>query len=214
MDETVNLPAAPVDDGYLTAAQDTNASLIVGLNFKFRKGRYPVGRDEGDLLGAHLCGYRVQDAHQKWHDNKPVQVIVRQPGQWFPADVSRIEDDGTPGQWQRTWIVYFRDLQWGHDYTFFTSSFGGSRAVGNLVRQTVNMRYLRPGALPVVRLDAGSFRSAQFGEVQCPTFTVISWVDHEGRPYPTGEQPALLNSGGGQPAEAVRNDNTEDLFQE
>src|SRR5262249_51700600 len=128
----------------------------------------------------------------KWYDSRPVQVIVQRPGEWFPASVEQIKDDGTPGEWQRTQVVYFRDLQWGHDYSFFTSSWGGIRAVETLARQTINMRYLRPGALPLVELKSGRFRSKQYGDIPCPVFNVVGWVNDKGEPYDPVGQKALL----------------------
>jgi hypothetical protein len=46
------------------------------------------------------------------------------------------------------------------------------------------MRFMRPRAVPVVRLEAGSFRSKQYRDNKCPRFTVTGWVDGNGRPYP------------------------------
>jgi hypothetical protein len=57
------------------------------------------------------------------------------------------------------------------------------------------MQFLRPGALPLVRLDAGSFHSNQYGDIACPAFTVTGWVTDKGQPYPAiGQAPS--NNGG------------------
>jgi hypothetical protein len=112
MNEVSNLPAVP--GGFSVPPDSGTGGILQGLPFRFRKGRYPVGRDEGDLLGATLCASGSLWCYQKWHDHKPVGVIVQRLGEWFPASADQIDDDGSPGEWQLTAVVYFSDLEWGH----------------------------------------------------------------------------------------------------
>jgi hypothetical protein len=184
-----NLPAlaGSADDGFASIA--TGASLIIGQYLKFRKGQYPVGRDEGDLSGATLCAYAVKQAWQKWVDSRVARQIVRTPGNLFPQDAEEIADDDGGGEWQLASLLYLRDLNTGADYTFTTSSNGGRRAVAILAGQIGNMRFIQPGAFPIVRLDSGTFRSRQFGEISCPQFTVTGWVDADGRPLTRSSPP-------------------------
>jgi hypothetical protein len=105
-------------------------SLIVGPPVRFRRGRYVVGRDEGDLRGATACAYSGASARQKWHDRHPVARIIEKPDEYFPRSVDEIEDlDGGPGEWQLTEFLYLRDLETGRDCTFTASSFGSGRTV-------------------------------------------------------------------------------------
>ena len=76
-----------------------------------------------------------------------------------------------------------RDLDDGRDYSFVTTSFGGRRAVEQLCAQIANMRWQRPGAVPLVRLDTGSFQSKTYGKIASPSFTVTGWVTADGQPY-------------------------------
>jgi hypothetical protein len=218
---TIRQSEPPIEpsDGYeqVDLAATAGNSPIVGLPVKFRKGHFPVGRDEGDLLGAILLAHQVQVAWQKWYDMRPVGLIMQRPGEYFPPSVEKIDDpDGGPGEWQLTAFLYLRDLEYGHDYTFTASSFGGRRAVDNLVRQTRNMRYLRLGCLPVVKLVASSFRSAKYGVIDCPVFPVERWISsgdggRELLEQPQPKKPNPDTSSGAQPAGSLKDELDDDL---
>jgi hypothetical protein len=178
------LPQA-THDGYDTASIGDN-NLIVGRAVRFRKGHYILGRDEEDLLSITVCAYRFASAWQKWHSHRLIACIIERPGTYFPRSLDEIDDvDGGPGEWQLTAFLYLRNLKSGGDFTLTASSFGGRRAVETLVKQVRNMRYLHPGCLPIVRLDAGTFRSQTYGEIQCPKLTVIRWINSAGEPLTT-----------------------------
>jgi len=178
----VNLPAdATSDDGFVQVAAAAPRSLVRGETIRFRKGAFPVGRDEGDMLGAELAAYGAARAWQKWSDKKLVNQIVAEDVEFFPEEVTDIDDDGVEGEWALTLFLYLRDLDNGHDYTFLTSSNGGRRAVTSLSSAILNKRRITPGAVPVVRLDPGSFKTQSFGVVARPEFTITGWVDPGGQ---------------------------------
>lgn len=112
----------------------------------------------------------------------------------FPEEVSDIVDDGTPGEWSLTYLLFLRDMETGHDYTFTTSTNGGRRAVTTLSSAIMNKRRITPNAVPLVRLDAGGFKSQSYGMVPCPQFTIVGWVDLEGKPLSTGSLEVELNN--------------------
>jgi hypothetical protein len=181
-----NMPAVidNDDDGFAEAAE-AGRHLVVGKLLRFRKGVYIVGKDEGNLSGATLCAYRIVRCWQKWDDTRLVSTLFASPGNPLPTSADEIEDFGDePGEWQLTSCLYLREMDDGRDYTFVTSSYGGRRAVGDLAGQSRNIRWSRPGALPMVRLDTGSFRSKQYGDVPSKRFTVLGWVTHDGQPHP------------------------------
>jgi hypothetical protein len=178
-----DVPAVIDNDGFAAVA-DT-ASRLIGQSLKFRKGEFVVGRDEDKLNGAVLVAHRVVRCWQKWADARVVDTLYAEPGKLLPGSAEEIEDlSDEPGEWQLTTFLYLRDLDDGRDYAFITSSFGGRRAVESLASQINNMRWQRPGCLPLVRLDKGSFKTRQYGDVPSPRFTVTGWVTSTGEPWP------------------------------
>jgi len=171
------------DDGFADIA-DT-ASRLVGEIVKFIKGRYVIGREEGELNGATLIAYGVWRCWQKWRDRKVIDSIFPEPDRPLPRSAEDIDDpDAKPKEWQLTHFLYMRDPGDGADYTFVTSSSGGRRAIEALSRQIRNTRTRRPGALPLIRLDTGTNRHQEHGVIPKPIFPVAGgWVTQDGRPY-------------------------------
>jgi hypothetical protein len=186
-----SMPAIIADDGFSPDDIDDGDTLI-GLSLKFVKGHWLAGQDEEQLDGAVLCVYSFTRQWQKWHDRKLVDWRNPVPGTLFPKTIEDLGDlSGTPGEWQLALILYLRDLDTGADYTYKTTSSGGHGAVKTLRRQIVNMRWLRPGCLPLVRLESSNYKHSEYGPVDKPKLTVIRWVTQDGKPYPdiTREQP-------------------------
>jgi|SRR6516165_2192087 hypothetical protein len=180
----VNVPAR-IDEADSFDAVADDAQRIVGDSCKFNKTHYVVNGEKADLVDESYIAYHVRRVWQKWHDHRVVATIEDEPGRPFPFDVEGIDDDsGEPGEWQKTFYLYLQNVVDAGDMTFITSSHGGRRAVETLCSKIRNMRRRRPGCLPVIRLDIGSFPSRQYGRVPCPNFVVTGWVTQEGLPYP------------------------------
>jgi hypothetical protein len=178
-DVNSSLPAI-IDDG-LTDGAGLDP-LIKGKIIKYDKRRFVVGRDEGDALGWVLCVYRKRQARQKWYDNRLVAEIIEEPG-GPPVESLEFTDNG-PGEVQSVTAIYLRNLETAEDFTCLLKSTGGRIAIQELVDQITNMRALRPGAFPLVRLNNGTFRSRDFGLIDRPSFAVIGWCDDRGEVYP------------------------------
>jgi hypothetical protein len=183
------------DDGFAAvAASAASKSILIGQLVRFRKGHFPVGRDEGDLLGATLVAHGVTRLWQKWHEGTVIEQIPYVRGQFFPEEVDEIEDDGEPGEWALSSLLYLRDLDTGADFTFVTPSASGRRSVGQLSRQITNQRMMFPTVMPVVRLTAAKFRSRHFGEIDKPEFVVIGWVAPDGERLDTKPGPKVVST--------------------
>jgi hypothetical protein len=181
----INLPALPGGaDGFSTVA-GRNRGLLVGDVLKFKRGRFLAGRHEHDLTGKTLCGHAATKAWQGWSNENVLvgEIIFGDSNEPFPETAEEAAARSiAPAKWQMISILYCRDMETGEDFSFISGSFGGRMAVGNLASQILNKRQLCPGALPLVRLEAGEFKSRQYGMVPCPIFAITSWIDPQGRP--------------------------------
>src|SRR5262245_10305354 len=132
---TNQLPAV-IDDGFSEMAKDSPATdpVLVGSPIKFTHRLFPIGRGEGDATGMELAAYRTGRVWQKWDgNNRLVDQIPEQPGVPFPLSVEDIKDDGSVlGEWKLARLLYLRDLKTGRDFTFYSSTEGGRRALNTL----------------------------------------------------------------------------------
>jgi hypothetical protein len=84
--------------------------------------------------------------------------------------------DGKPADpWKDSRYMHLINLRTGQDYTFVTDTDGGRMAVGELKSSIRNVRLARPGAMPVIKLAAGTFKSKRFGLVARPVFEIDGW---------------------------------------
>jgi hypothetical protein len=77
--------------------------------------------------------------------------------------------------WALTWYVVIVDTKTGEHLTFVTSTTYGSLAVDELVGQIIAMNRARPGAVPVIRLEACLRPNRQWGKVSAPNFPIVGW---------------------------------------
>jgi hypothetical protein len=186
----VTTALAVADDGFDAVAADD--SLILGDFMKFKKGVYVLNQGGNEKFnGAVMVVGRVFQCWKKWADKQLVDTILPTPGKPLPETVEDIEDDGTPGEWAFTSYLYLQSQADGREFTFVTSSDGGTYAVKRLAGGTRRIRRQLPGAFPRIRLDSALGRSKLYGEYDKPRFTVMGWVRADGQPY-TAESHAAI----------------------
>ena len=78
------LPAAS-DNGWEDTASELDSQFIRGTLLKFADWRWTKGKDGDELeKGTQLVALGTTAAWVKWHDNKPVQYLKREPGKKTP----------------------------------------------------------------------------------------------------------------------------------
>jgi hypothetical protein len=175
----------PANDGWGDAANEASARTIRGKLLKFADWRWMTGKEAEPVEnGTRLVALATVALWQRWAEGKPVQEIVRQPGQKLPEredlgydDESQWEEgpSGEPQDpWRNTRLVYLVDKQTAEAYTFSTSSWGGRGAVIDLGDQIARMRTVHPDATPVVELRAAEFPT-KWGKKSKPVFKVVGW---------------------------------------
>jgi hypothetical protein len=153
---------------------------------KFVKGKYYTGDDEvpiGREFVAHVP--QLNHGRVKFRDNKVVDQRIGAVADGFvcpkreelgDTDQSTWEKDanGTPRDpWTLQYYLPLEDTDTGELLTFVTGSQGGNTAIGRLCSQFVRNAH---NGLPIVKLNAGSYRHKSFGRVEVPDFPVIGWT--------------------------------------
>ena len=70
----------------------------------------------------------------------------------------------------------------GSLYSFITKSWSGKLSLSHLAETIVQKRSSFPGARPIISLDVGRTKTARFGYIPSPKFTIRGWVDVDGQP--------------------------------
>ncbi len=180
------LPAQYTDEPFAAygAAASGNAFL------KFDRGIFKFGQDGDELpIGTRLVPNmpEVQVGHLKWKDGEVVDEAMMPLGAGYrPAARPELGDtdeslwdadeDGKPiDPWPFTNTIPFKNPATGQEFTFTTSSRGGTSAVGKLCSVYGQQRQQHEGQLPIIELQTSSYRHKRFGEVYIPVLRLVGW---------------------------------------
>ena len=175
---------AVVDDGFSVQERPGN-NFIIGAMIKYDNGTYTVAKTEQLPLGTVLVALDIVTAWVKWRDHAPVEHRVTQPGQLHPdrADLGDLDrkqwqpglGNGPADPWKDSRYLHLIDPQSGRDYTYVGDSAGARIAIGELKSAIRNVRTVRPGAVAVVKLQTGTFKSKRYGLVPRPVFEIVEY---------------------------------------
>ena len=190
---TTNLPTttqqhlpATIDDGWDDAAAEMASKVLRGTLLKFADWKWIKGVEATEVEeGTQLVALGTTAAWVKWQGGKPVQYVMRQPGQKLPdrEELGDLDEalwelgpDNKPRDpWQSTRFVYLLDPISVEMFTFSTSSAGGRSAVIDLADQIARMRKLgHPNASPIVELGSAPMQT-KFGRKSKPVFKIVKW---------------------------------------
>ena len=88
------------DDGWGDAAAENAERVIKGTLLKFSDWRWTKGKEGTEVKeGTTLVALGTSAAWVKWHNGKPVEYQMRQPGQKLP-DRSELSDPEGCGTWE------------------------------------------------------------------------------------------------------------------
>ena len=145
----------PADDGWDDAAGEASERTIRGHLLKFGDWRWTLGKEATAVdNGTRLIALATVAMWVRWEDGKPVEHIVRRPGERLPEreKLSHTDEEewetGPGGEpkdpWANTRLVYLVDPDTAEAYTFSTSSWGGRDAVIELGDTIARMRSAAP----------------------------------------------------------------------
>jgi hypothetical protein len=182
-------------DGFLSVPQ-TAGGTIRGSILKFSDGEYTT-RNGDCLNNFRLVAVGAWTGWVRWSGGKPAETIettgphpLRDELGWFDESQWESGLDGSPADpWRDTRNLYLVNQETGEEFTFSTMSFGGRRAVEDLVRQISNIRTAHPRACPIVELHSEKMKT-RFGMKQKPKFSVVGWTGTGDKPVQQKLPPA------------------------
>jgi hypothetical protein len=174
---------------------DPTESPVRGLNMKFDGGSYQLGREKVEVEKDRT--FVVLDKAQGWQFLKkdcPAEWVMHTPGEPKPEMPDCPEDtwpvgmDGNPScPWKWTQFLYLLDSETGESLTFSSSTTGGKIAISDLTQQIKQMRFMKPGAMPVIELQSAQMPT-KFGRKPRPFFKIVGWKSRDIEPAPCIEQ--------------------------
>jgi hypothetical protein len=203
MSNALTISNTGTNDGWSDAAAEAAESVVRGTLLRFADWHWTAGQADKPLPeGTQLVAWETAAGWVKWADGKPVEYLMREPGQRLRdrdelGDTDAASWEAGPGgeprdPWQNSRFVYLFDSNTLEVFTFSTSSFGGRGAVTYLGDQIQRMRSARPGAIPVVELTAAPMKT-KFGNKSKPVFKVIRWIDAANR-APAEDEPKQVTA--------------------
>jgi hypothetical protein len=158
---------------------------------KFKKGLYYCDGEEIDLgtrMIAHVVGYTKTWVHfedQKVIERKVYRVARgekppdrhelpdKDENKW-PIGINKLPAD----PWVLQSLLPMEDPKSGEVRIFIASSFGGKRAVGDLVTAYARRRVKNKNSgQPIITLQMRMMPTKNFGDVPAPHFEIVGWAD-------------------------------------
>src|SRR3954469_15561729 len=170
------------------------AKLDGGLFLKFSKGEYIAGQNKEELrLGKRLVVNMpgMQLGWVRWSQGKRVEnrmslLIERRRiearDELGDSDESLWDRDdrGDPQDpWVLTYSVELSDPANSEVYSFSTTSRGGEKAFGKLLKAFSTKHRMEPNLLPIVELQRESYNhtNSRFGKIYNPLLPIVGWTD-------------------------------------
>jgi hypothetical protein len=176
------------------AARDMLASDFVGTPLKFQKGRWfkSTGKDTKPVQITATMSFVVDTLSYacgwvKWGNKRPLFKLIGRPVDGFISPTrDRLPDKdknkwttGPNGQkqdpWQETFQIVMRDLTDDDLVTWVSTSFGGKRAIGSLLKAYAHEAKQHPGLMPVVLLSSIEKSHPDFGLIPNPVLKLTGW---------------------------------------
>jgi hypothetical protein len=167
---------------------DADQRLVQGSIVKFNDNVWSA-KDGTDISSkTPLLALSTKTALQRWHQQMPVETIVKRGNEELP-DVDELNEqipesewekgiDGAPRPpWVKNRIVYLLDPKDASLFTFISGTVGARIAVDRLQDRVRWMRGLRgTRVVPLVTLGAKTMKT-KFGQKMRPEFKIIDWRD-------------------------------------
>lgn len=179
-----NLPAKPEGDYFINEAR---VDAGMGRILSFNKGDYFIDGTQIPIDTEYVvyCGEWIKqwikfgnnsvEDRKVYHVSRGESVPIRETlgdldqSKWLPGF------DGKPKDpWVLQYLVPFESVGNNEIVVFRTSSWGGRRAVGDLM-MAYGHRARREGGNPLVKLAVAHIQSKKFGRIARPDFPIMGW---------------------------------------
>jgi hypothetical protein len=200
-----NVPMRNEDDYLIDAAK---GDIGFGRILTFVKGDYFLDKEEMPL-GSEFKVH-TREWVQVWINFEARPIVSKiyrvARGQKAPdretlGDLDRSKwamgfNNQPKDPWVRQYLVPFESLETGEIVAFRASSFGGRRAVAELVSLCAFKSKRGEPSLPTVKLEKSSFQSKNYGKIQQPQFTIMGFENDRGEHHEINVDKLGNDSGG------------------
>jgi len=166
-DET-KVPARLEDVADVMLAETASSNSLL----RFKNGGFFIGDDEVEVGHEYIAyPFDAMRGFVQWKDDTVVQQRL---GRIRDAFILEREDLPEDEDWKPQHALPLEDPETGEFVAFVSGSFGGKKAINNLISTTARaVKAGRGQATPLIRLAAGSFTSKQYGRIACPSFEIV-----------------------------------------
>ena len=162
------LPARLEDIADVMLAETASSTPLL----RFKKAEYFKGDDEVEV-GHEFIAYPF-DAMRGLVHWKDDTVVEQRLGRIRDGFILEREDFPADEDWKPQYALPLEDPETGEFVAFVSGSFGGKKAIHNLINTTARaVKAGRGEATPLIRLAVGSFTSKEYGKIACPSFEIV-----------------------------------------
>jgi hypothetical protein len=193
MDNTQVMSGSLADFVRSIEAYKASAPITGKPILKFVKtGKWLLGVNneecDGELAAVNPVSIRI--GYVQWLNGQVVKEspLVPFTKGWPAVDRSVFGED--QGDLTRKYLldVRFLDTEPALEAVYSAATDGGAKAVESLIDAVYRKASLgTPFIVPVVKLNADSYRHPQFGTTFKPVFAVQHWLDMDGKPEPASK---------------------------
>lgn len=187
-----------------TAARELAPSDIVGLPLRYVKGQWTIRETKDNEIKVGSTDDFVVDVlsyaegWERWETKKRTHKIIGRRIDGFVAPPRHVlpEADkeewpigpkGRTDPWQEVQQIVLKDRANGQLLTWTNSSYGGRRALGDLLKTFAKDSRQHPGLYPVVLLESYDRPTADYGKVPTPRLNVVDWQSFGEGAAPAGD---------------------------
>jgi hypothetical protein len=184
-DEAEHDGRLPQADGFDAPDEQVSDRVIIGLLHTFdSSGEWFKGGLPNDPT-EQPAAVSMRVILQRWKDKRVIDMRTKHPlpdlkslNQSVPMNEWELDLNGNPRPpWQRTYILYFLDLDTAERSTFASSTVGAEIAVARLKDKISWMRRMRgANVVPQIEFSWAPMKT-RFGPRKRPEFKVIKWID-------------------------------------
>jgi hypothetical protein len=162
------LPARLEDVADVMLAETASGNPLL----RFKKGEFFIRDDEVEVGHEYIAyPFDAMRGFVQWKDDT---VVEQRLGRIRDAFILEREDLPEDEDWKPQYVLPLEDRETGEFVAFVSGSFGGKKAINNLINTTARaVKAGRGEATPLIRLAVGSFTSKEYGKIACPSFEIV-----------------------------------------
>jgi len=167
-DDEKQLPARLEDVADVMLKETASSNPLL----RFKKGEYFIGDHKVEIGHEYLpYPFDVMRGFVRWQDDTVQDQRLGRIRDGFSLERKDLPADE---DWKPRYVLPLEDAETGELVAFVSGSFGGKKAINNLINATARaVKAGRGEATPLIRLSVDSFTSKEYGQIPCPSFEIV-----------------------------------------